>query len=203
MSRHLILLALLGSAVAACSSDGDAGAAASAEAAPSVAAAPASAAKPDCPVELGVASDADVKYCLGFAAQNEATRGGEALVAAAASSAFVLFQRGSDAIDPQYTKNVRYLAGLLQDSELRGGCLMLAGHTDTTGTEDINTDLSKRRALALKAALSAEGFVAPEGFKLSAKGFGSQKLKDASDPTGAANRRVELAQCPEGTKAGG
>jgi outer membrane protein OmpA-like peptidoglycan-associated protein len=65
------------------------------------------------------------------------------------------------------------------------------GHTDASGKIAYNQDLSRRRALAVLAALVERG-VAPE--RLSARGYGTQRplVTERSDEAYATNRRVEF-----------
>jgi OOP family OmpA-OmpF porin len=67
----------------------------------------------------------------------------------------------------------------------------LQGHTDSTGSDAYNLQLSQKRADAVRAYLIEQG-VAPS--QLTAKGYGeSQPIADNSTPEGrAANRRVVM-----------
>lgn len=71
------------------------------------------------------------------------------------------------------------------------GTLRVEGHTDNTGTTELNQDLSRRRAEAVRAALIQRG-VAPS--RLIAAGYGSaQPLGDNATEEGRAlNRRIEV-----------
>ena len=71
------------------------------------------------------------------------------------------------------------------------GTLRVEGHTDNTGTNELNKDLSRRRAEAVRAALIQRG-VAPS--RLIAAGYGSaQPLGDNETEEGRAlNRRIEV-----------
>jgi outer membrane protein OmpA-like peptidoglycan-associated protein len=67
----------------------------------------------------------------------------------------------------------------------------IAGHTDSTGTDEYNLGLSGRRARAVVDYLVAHGANAAN---ITAKGYGeSEPVADNATDTGrAANRRVEL-----------
>lgn len=69
------------------------------------------------------------------------------------------------------------------------------GHTDSTGSESYNQQLSQRRALSVSNYLAAQGV---EYGRLQAVGFGeSHPVADNSAQTGrAANRRVEIVIDP-------
>ena len=69
--------------------------------------------------------------------------------------------------------------------------IAIAGHTDSQASDTYNADLSKRRAQAVMAWLTAKGIAAS---RLTAQGFGeSQPVADNSSAAGRAlNRRVEI-----------
>ena len=103
---------------------------------------------------------------------------------------FVTFARNSDQLVPSARQDIKELAQVLalpnaEGKELR---LMIAGHTDATGNDEFNKELSAKRAEAVRAALIAAG-VKPE--QLESVGYGEERLKDASKPNDGINRRVE------------
>jgi outer membrane protein OmpA-like peptidoglycan-associated protein len=65
------------------------------------------------------------------------------------------------------------------------------GHTDNTGNDAANQQLSEARAASVKAYLIAKGLVES---RLESKGFGSaQPIADNNSTTGKAqNRRVQI-----------
>jgi outer membrane protein OmpA-like peptidoglycan-associated protein len=70
--------------------------------------------------------------------------------------------------------------------------LQVNGHTDGVGGDAFNLDLSKRRAAAVKNALTAQYKISPD--RLASAGFGKSQPKDTNDTLEgrAHNRRVEL-----------
>jgi outer membrane protein OmpA-like peptidoglycan-associated protein len=72
--------------------------------------------------------------------------------------------------------------------------LSVEGHTDNIGTDAANLDLSRRRADAVRQALTTRYRV--DAAKLTAAGFGAARPKEPNDtPEGRArNRRVELVR---------
>lgn len=70
----------------------------------------------------------------------------------------------------------------------------IEGHTDNTGSDQHNLDLSRRRAEALKAELTAKHRVAPE--RLRSAGYGSTRPVDTNDTLEgrAHNRRVVITR---------
>ncbi len=69
--------------------------------------------------------------------------------------------------------------------------IAVEGHTDATGSADINQRLSQARADAVAAALAERGIAAA---RVTATGFGSSRPVDegSSDVANAANRRIEF-----------
>jgi OOP family OmpA-OmpF porin len=67
----------------------------------------------------------------------------------------------------------------------------IGGHTDDTGTDEYNMELSQRRAEAVRDYLMSKG---TSGSRLEAKGYGkTQPLNTNNTDEGRAqNRRVEL-----------
>jgi outer membrane protein OmpA-like peptidoglycan-associated protein len=72
--------------------------------------------------------------------------------------------------------------------------LSVEGHTDNVGGDAANLDLSRRRANAVKDALTTRLHV--DAARLTTSGFGATKPKESNDtPDGRArNRRVELVR---------
>lgn len=70
--------------------------------------------------------------------------------------------------------------------------ILIVGHTDDTGSDDHNMDLSVRRAEAVKAYIASAGV---NGSRLSTQGKGeSEPIADNTTADGRAqNRRVEIA----------
>ncbi len=75
--------------------------------------------------------------------------------------------------------------------------LRIEGHTDNVGGAAYNLDLSKRRAQAVRTALTAELKLPPARLQASGLGAGKPVASNATLEGRAANRRVELARhCP-------
>lgn len=70
-----------------------------------------------------------------------------------------------------------------------GAKLLVAGFTDTVGTEEYNRGLGDRRALAVRQALVSSGVSAS---KIQTVSFGEEMLADSSNPSSGRNRRVEF-----------
>lgn len=102
----------------------------------------------------------------------------------------IVFALGSAQLAPQNAKLLALLATLLNENDsIRQ--VQVEGHTDITGDETFNKQLSLERAQTVVKALTERG-VRPE--RLNAKGLGtSQPLASNDTPAGRArNRRVEF-----------
>lgn len=79
---------------------------------------------------------------------------------------------------------------VLRRNETSGRKVVFIGHTDITGSVQLNNRLSKARAEAVREYFIRDFGVASSF--LVAEGVGSSQLKNKADPTGAENRRVEI-----------
>ena len=99
----------------------------------------------------------------------------------------VTFDFNSDQLTQTAKENLDQFAKALEDPRLKGEKFEIDGHTDATGTEIYNQDLSERRANAVAAYLESRGL---EPSNLIARGFGKTKPRVAN-PYSPENRRVE------------
>ncbi len=67
---------------------------------------------------------------------------------------------------------------------------MIEGHTDAVGTDEYNLDLSRRRALAIKQALTQYYEIRPEN--LETIGYGEEHLKIQTEDPEEENRRISI-----------
>jgi outer membrane protein OmpA-like peptidoglycan-associated protein len=79
-------------------------------------------------------------------------------------------------------------AKALKDNRLSTFSFVVEGHTDATGTDSYNQDLSQRRAQSVAAFLEANGV---ESARLEAIGLGKSHPRVAN-PYDPVNRRVEM-----------
>lgn len=131
-----------------------------------------------------------------FAASDAASVQRTADVLAVTFKSDVLFDVGSASLKPgAYTEIDRVANVLLQYPQTT---IQIAGHTDSTGSEELNQKLSERRALSVLNALANQG-VAPA--RMRALGFGeSQPIADNTTPEGRQhNRRVVVTITPQQT----
>lgn len=107
----------------------------------------------------------------------------------------IYFDTASASLLPQSKPALVAVSTLMRDHP--AWTIAIEGHTDSVGTAAYNLDLSRRRAAAVRDALSSSFHIpAP---RLSASGFGAARpIASNSTLDGrAANRRVELARsCP-------
>ena len=104
------------------------------------------------------------------------------------SDLLITFKLGSAELTDEGMSNARNFALALSNANVADVRFEIAGHTDTTGTEERNLALSQARADAVRNYLIGQG-VSPS--RLEARGFGSTDLALPVDPRAAANRRVE------------
>lgn len=101
----------------------------------------------------------------------------------------LLFKTNSAQLEPASEEQLKNIAAILHaypNVELR-----LGGYTDNTGTEEINMDLSQKRADAVRDALIA---LNADGNRISAKGYGSAHpvAPNDTDENRAKNRRIDI-----------
>ena len=106
----------------------------------------------------------------------------------------ILFDSGKSDLKPDAKPVLLELAAVLKS--LPDRLFQVAGHTDNAGAEDLNWDLSMRRALTVVRFLIKEGGV--DGKNLSAGGYAMyQPMADnATDEGKKGNRRVEFLLIP-------
>lgn len=106
----------------------------------------------------------------------------------------VQFATGSDRLTPGDQALLNTLAQALKTADLAEDRFAVAGHTDSTGDARLNLELSCARALAVRRHLVAQGVAVT---RVSAYGFGSERLLAADQPAAGVNRRVEIRKAPE------
>ena len=106
----------------------------------------------------------------------------------------VKFHTGSSDLTPEARAQLEGLGKALaaRSGKLSPGEIVIEGHTDARGSDELNKKLSERRADAVvKHLVSAHGVDAKV---LKPVGRGKEQLRDASKPDSEANRRVELVR---------
>ena len=99
------------------------------------------------------------------------------------------FPSGKAEVTEEVIEDVKNFAQFLQDNT--GYQVIIYGHTDTSGSEDLNEKLSKARADAVKQVLVRYGI---DELRLTAIGKGGlEPLEENETPEGRAkNRRIEI-----------
>ena len=103
------------------------------------------------------------------------------------------FASGSDALEPRFDAVLADIAGVLAEYEKT--LVDVVGHTDSTGSPDLNEALSKRRARSVASFMKRSGVIEA---RIVTTGKG-QREPVASNSTAAgreSNRRVEILLVP-------
>jgi len=122
--------------------------------------------------------------CIGTAQECSATR---TPAAAETFDLLVTFELNSDQLSEQAKANLLEFAKALNDPRLANARFSVEGHTDATGPEIYNLDLSERRADAVVTYLREQG---ADTARFVVKAFGATHPR-SNDPFDPANRRVE------------
>ncbi|WP_274476396.1 OmpA family protein [Mangrovimonas aestuarii] len=101
----------------------------------------------------------------------------------------ILFDTGKSSIKQSSEEVLNDIITILK--EYPNAKFHVEGHTDSVGAENMNMDLSERRARAVKDYLIANGI---DEFRLSSKGYGEDRPIDTNKTKAgrANNRRVEI-----------
>ncbi|OGT19525.1 MAG: cell envelope biogenesis protein OmpA, partial [Gammaproteobacteria bacterium RBG_16_57_12] len=101
----------------------------------------------------------------------------------------ITFESNSYSLKPEFFEVLQSVALVLK--EYKSTLVTIAGHTDSTGSDDLNMTLSRHRATTVAMFLQGEGV---DAARMSATGYGEQQPVASNDtPEGRAqNRRVEI-----------
>jgi outer membrane protein OmpA-like peptidoglycan-associated protein len=111
----------------------------------------------------------------------------------------ITFEYNSANISRKAGPAVEALGKALSNADLKGSTFVVAGHTDSVGSDSYNQDLSERRADTIKRVLVEKYGIA--GADLVTVGYGESKLKNAANPTDPSNRRVQVVNMTSQTTA--
>jgi len=100
------------------------------------------------------------------------------------------FAYDSDKLSEQAKSQLKPLGEALNSDQLASFSFKIDGHTDATGPESYNLDLSKRRALNVGRHLYEAYGVNIQRLRLNGKG--ETELYDPAQPAAGINRRVEI-----------
>ncbi|HMO67426.1 MAG TPA: OmpA family protein [Novosphingobium sp.] len=101
------------------------------------------------------------------------------------------FASGSSTFTPAGLAQARTLLDALKQPAAAGKRFVVAGHTDSVGSRELNLELSRRRADALVAFLVENGV---EASRLEARGYGFDQPLPGLSARHGANRRVEIVR---------
>jgi outer membrane protein OmpA-like peptidoglycan-associated protein len=104
----------------------------------------------------------------------------------------IYFDFASDRLRPESAPVLREIGEALTRNPT--WTLTINGHTDNVGGDAFNLDLSKRRSLSVRRALSETYHIEP--VRLTTGGFGASQPKESNATVDgrAKNRRVELVR---------
>lgn len=102
----------------------------------------------------------------------------------------IQFELNSSDLTERAEAQLNELGLALLDNSFEQTVFEIAGHTDATGTERFNKDLSKARAESVKTFLASKFDIERERLKVSA--WGEAKPIKTEDPSHPVNRRVEI-----------
>jgi outer membrane protein OmpA-like peptidoglycan-associated protein len=111
----------------------------------------------------------------------------------------IQFDYNSADISRNSMPEVRELGKALSNASMRGSTFVVAGHTDSVGSEAYNQHLSERRADTIKRYLTEKYGI--NGADLVTVGYGESKPKDPNAPMDPANRRVQVVNMATKTAA--
>jgi outer membrane protein OmpA-like peptidoglycan-associated protein len=111
----------------------------------------------------------------------------------------ITFDYNSAEISSKSLGAVQTLGRALTNPELKGSTFVVAGHTDASGGEAYNQELSERRADSIKKYLIDNYHISSAD--LVTVGYGKSKLKDPNQPMAEANRRVQVVNMENKTTA--
>ncbi len=119
------------------------------------------------------------------------TRNGDDIILNMPSN--ITFASGSASLSSDFYSALDGVVMVLD--EYKSTLVTVAGHTDNTGSDNFNLDLSEKRAVTVAEYLRSRG-VAEE--RLAAKGYGESQPVTSNDTeaTRAQNRRVEVSISP-------
>ena len=119
----------------------------------------------------------------------------DAFMSALLANSTIEFDKSSATVRPA---NAQLIDGIVRIAATCPGILRIEGHTDNAGSPEMNAELSRRRADALRNALIQRG-IDPD--RISADGYGAARpIADNGDEAGRArNRRIEVRVVPPPT----
>jgi len=106
----------------------------------------------------------------------------------------ISFASGSAQLSESAKKLLAGFGPILKRNEASGTPVVFIGHTDITGSKQLNQRLSMRRAESVRQYFITNFGISPSFLR--ATGVGSEQLKDTKDPASGVNRRVDISTRP-------
>ena len=104
----------------------------------------------------------------------------------------LFFESGGTRLTPESGKYLQLVAGVLRDlKDLPAAELTVIGHADEVGTDALNDELSRRRALAVAGMLKAKG-IDTERTSIVGRGSRDPLIPTRKSTAEVKNRRVEI-----------
>ncbi|MDI2111741.1 OmpA family protein [Commensalibacter nepenthis] len=110
-----------------------------------------------------------------------------------------LFDVGKSVLKPGSTKIL--IKALLQIKAKPGWLILITGHTDSTGNEELNQQLSRERAEAVQNWMVQNSDIPSTCFAVQGEGSKQPIADNSTDAGRAANRRVEVRLIPDKSSA--
>ncbi len=104
----------------------------------------------------------------------------------------VTFDLNSATVKSSFASSLRKVADIINKYESIG---VIVGHTDSTGSESYNQQLSERRAAGVRSYLIEQG-VSPASLSATGRGEYEPRESNATEAGRALNRRVEVFVSP-------
>lgn len=102
----------------------------------------------------------------------------------------ISFATGSAQLSEAARQLLAQFGPIFKRNEASGNKVVFVGHTDVTGSTQLNKRLSHQRAEAVRQYFIRNHAVSPSF--VTAVGVGSEQLKDKNNPASPTNRRVEI-----------
>lgn len=102
----------------------------------------------------------------------------------------ITFDSGKDVVKPESHATIKEIADVLKENP--GVRIRITGHTDSDGNDNLNMDLSKRRAASVKKYLVTQFGVADSRIETDGKGESEPVAGNDNVQNKAKNRRVEI-----------
>lgn len=110
-----------------------------------------------------------------------------------------LFDVGKSVLKPGSTKIL--IKALLQIKAKPGWLILITGHTDSTGNEELNQKLSRERAEAVQSWMVQNSDIPSTCFAVQGEGSKQPVADNSTDAGRSANRRVEVRLIPDKSSA--